>query len=81
VLQVYPQPAANTAILKFGNGWKGTGYLTILTATGGVVGRRVINIESGQASLPVNDLPGGIYFLRINRGGQVVTQKLVVVHP
>jgi hypothetical protein len=80
LLQVYPQPAGNTAILKFSNGWKGVGYLTILTATGGVIGRQVINIDGGQATLPVSDLPGGVYFLRINRGGQVVTQKLVVVH-
>ncbi|HEY8918968.1 MAG TPA: T9SS type A sorting domain-containing protein [Chitinophaga sp.] len=81
LLQVYPQPASNTAILKFSNGWKGVGYLSILTANGGVVGHQVINIEGGQATLPVSNLPGGVYFLRINRGGQVVTQKLVVVHP
>jgi hypothetical protein len=79
-VQVFPQPASNTAILKFSNGWKGVGYVTILTAAGGTVGRQLINIDGGQASVPVSQLPGGLYFLRINKEQQVITQKMMVLH-
>ncbi|KAA2240962.1 T9SS type A sorting domain-containing protein [Chitinophaga agrisoli] len=80
LIQVYPQPANNTAVIKFRNGWKGTGFVTVLTANGTPVGRQVISIENGQASLPVSELPAGMYFLRVNKGGESVTQQLVVVH-
>lgn len=78
--QVYPQPANNTAILKFRNGWKGNGVVTILNVNGTTTGQRMISIEGGQASLPVGDLRSGMYFVRVEQQGRSVTQKLVVTH-
>jgi hypothetical protein len=80
LLQIYPQPAINMAILKFGNGWKGNGLVTILNVNGTAAGQRMINIEGGRASLPVDDLHSGMYFLKVEQQGNSVTQKLVVAH-
>src|SRR5690606_27161578 len=77
---VLPQPAGHTATIKFSDGWKGVGYLTILSAGGTAMGQQLINIEGGQASFPVSHLPGGLYFLRINKGNEVITQKMMVMH-
>lgn len=78
-VKVFPQPASNTATIQFGNGLKGVGYLTILSAGGETVGQQLINIDGGRASFPVNHLPGGLYFLRINTQRETVTQKLMIV--
>lgn len=77
-VDVYPQPAYSTANVRFSEKWQGHGNITILNSTGERIGYQVIN--SNPVSLPVSQLPSGLYLLRIEKGGQVIVKKLLVAH-
>lgn len=78
-VSIFPQPVSHTATLRFGKGWTGMTAITLLSSTGEQLERKMVNIDGNQISLPVSHLPGGIYFVRISNGKQVVTKKLVVM--
>lgn len=82
-LQVYPNPSNGLAQIDY----------TLQTATHvtvdvlNIVGNKVTTLldtypTSGKQQLWLNtaNLPNGLYLVRLNVGGQVTTQKLMVIH-
>ena len=80
---IYPNPAAMSAIIGFTIERASNVSIEAVDFTGKRV-KTILNrqLPEGQfkASWNVNDLPGGIYFIRITVGGSsVLTKKLVVL--
>ena len=65
-VRVFPNPARGDLQIEFSQ--PATGNLELLSAIGQVVRRREL-LSQRQHSLPVADLPRGIYFLRVTDGG------------
>jgi len=77
-VSVFPSPADKIATIKFSNEWKGLTDITILNATGVRVGRQTVSIDGNQVTLPVEQLPAGVYFLRISNRTLITTKRLVI---
>jgi len=77
--QVYPNPAHNTTSLHI-NSNLGKMDVQLVAAAGNVVYRNLLSTTvSGQKlDIPLVNLPGGIYFLKVSTAKGVQTQKILV---
>lgn len=77
-LKVYPNPFSSEAILESKQALR-NGSLSILNAVGQEV-KHLDQLKGTRIALRRDNLPAGIYFLRLSEGNQVVAvQKLVLV--
>ena len=78
---VYPNPASDFAIVKFNIGNDRGAKVTVLDALGKTVFETTETKARGiqEFHLPVSNLSSGIYQIRVQSAGHVVTQKLTVV--
>ncbi|MBL7794418.1 MAG: T9SS type A sorting domain-containing protein [Saprospiraceae bacterium] len=78
-LRVYPNPMENEVNLS--GKWNNTAdlYIKLFAADGGIRRSMVVTPPAGQfaISMPVEDLPSGIYFLSISAGDGVQIFKLI----
>ncbi|SFE11800.1 Por secretion system C-terminal sorting domain-containing protein [Chitinophaga sp. CF118] len=75
---IFPQPADNMATIKFSNDWKGLTDITILNAGGYRVNRQTVSVDGNQILLQVDQLPAGVYFVRISNRTKKTTKRLVI---
>jgi hypothetical protein len=77
--QAYPNPVAVNGILQleFAEA-HGQMNAEILNMQGQVVGRQVLRPVGNQATLPLPELPGGTYLLRVTGTDWIATQKIVI---
>jgi len=83
-LEAYPNPARQRATLRYGLPKEGPVEITVYD----VLGRRVAQVTDGQrqpagrhrAEIGANQLPSGMYFIRMRAGGETKTRKLTVVN-
>ena len=80
-LRVYPNPAAETATLRFGVAEAGPAVLAIYDALGREVARPVDGGVEGvvEASLDASALPAGVYVARLTTASGTETVRLTVV--
>lgn len=82
IIAVYPQPAVSHASVSYVRSGDGAFSLAVYDLAGRCVQHLADDISasagSGTASLNLNALPGGIYFLRMHEGGNVFHRKLVI---
>jgi len=73
-VSMYPNPAATEVTLEFG---KITGTVNVSLID--ITGKTVINTNTNENRLTIsrNDLPAGMYLVRIKAGDQVATTKLI----
>lgn len=77
LIQIYPNPATDIVWINLGNIPDDNIRISLMDMTGktcinrSFTGREVI-------SLPVGDLPAGIYFLRILLNGETITRKIIL---
>lgn len=77
--EVFPNPATEQAILAVAFPQPQTLRLSLIDAAGRVLhGWTVDNATEQHIPLELQDLPGGVYQLRILAGNEVVSRKLVV---
>ena len=74
-LELYPNPAASTVTLK---NLPARGHLTVVDYSGHRL--KSVALESGSQTLPVNDLPDGVYMVLFEYQGKVQREKLIVRH-
>ena len=80
ILNVYPNPAADYAIVDYGfTDWsKGNVYLELCNTLGQTVYTQALPMYSGLQKIDVSNLAGGMYMVFIKRCGAVIaTSKLV----
>jgi hypothetical protein len=72
---IYPNPTRNTFVISFNNPTSSIEHLTIYDVTGRVVHEEAI---LNQESTISNSFSPGIYFIKIEIGGKIMTQKLLI---
>ncbi len=79
-LKLYPNPASNEVQIQFAQPIADRGVLTITSATGQVVKRIELIGQPGQLTIPVStsEWAAGIYLVRLEHGGNVEEQKLLI---
>jgi hypothetical protein len=78
----YPNPFNGKAILKFGLPQAGQVNITIYDVLGRKICTLIDNqLDAGthQISFDASDLASGVYFAKLNTGGQVFAQRLTLV--
>ena len=79
LVSIFPQPATNSATIKFNENWKGATTINIVNQFGAIVSKQSINAESnGTSKLNVASLKSGIYFVHFSNGKNNFTQKLLI---
>ena len=81
-LTVFPNPATATTTVVFELPQAGPVSLTVVDETGRQV-RTVLSEQPTargpqQRPVPLQNLPAGLYFLRLEAGGVIQTEKLIV---
>lgn len=73
ILQVYPNPSAGVFQLEALNKFE---TVAVYNATGGLVYSETVNPQSG--TLDLSGRPNGIYLIKVNSGGNILTQKVLI---
>jgi hypothetical protein len=81
-LLISPNPASNQLTIRLDDFAAGKYALTMNTMNGQAVYQQQIAHPGGQiqSSISVNEVPNGIYFIRLIGEGQSMVQKVVVQH-
>ncbi|MDP1623482.1 MAG: T9SS type A sorting domain-containing protein [Bacteroidales bacterium] len=75
-LKVYPNPADHTVTVELTGSPVHARRSTIMVFN--IFGRQILDLPfSGSITIPVTELPAGIYFIRIGD----VTAKMIILHP
>jgi len=80
-LQVFPNPAADAINLKFNLYDNSSASATLSDITGRVIytfGNDKINNGANEITFPVNDLPNGMYLIRLQTAEGNITKKVIV---
>jgi hypothetical protein len=79
-LQVYPNPATGVFYLKLSNLYRGNVHLQLFDLTGRLIQKQDLRKTETQlqSSLNVENLPSGLYLLRLQQGEKYVMQKLTI---
>ncbi len=77
-LQLYPNPAAQTLHLRVGGLKGGQWVVRLLDARGHVLRQLDFEGNRWESLLPVDDLPSGVYFLRLDNGTERTLRKVIV---
>lgn len=72
-VSIYPNPTTNDLTIKFPANWEGETVITVLNGLGQVV--KIIT--NPNQTFSVNDLPAGMYNLRITNGRQSISKPFV----
>jgi len=75
-MQLVPNPAQNDVKVTFTN-MEGTSYLRIVSVTGQVVYTQTIQEASGTVTVPLNNIPAGVYVVMIQGEKERLTEKLI----
>ena len=74
---IYPNPSPGLFTLIFNNGENTNYAVEIMDMIGNVVYRRD-NVQAGNTAIDIREQPKGIYFVKVQVGGKVYTEKVVL---
>jgi hypothetical protein len=78
-LQLFPNPATNVINLKFNLTDNSPASVTLSDLTGRIVrtvSSNKLNPGNNELCIPVDDLPDGMYIVRLQAPGEIVTRKV-----
>jgi hypothetical protein len=78
---VYPNPATHETAILFESATVSTASINIIDITGKIISSQTITTSAGinKVSMPLQHAEAGIYFVRMEINGQVITRKLNVL--
>jgi len=76
-IKVYPNPASDVANIQFEAAVDEQIVLTVLDSSGKLVKRDLIEVGLTEKQVNMQDLPAGIYYLRLTKGKLVNVYKVV----
>ena len=78
-LVVYPNPIVGATVFELNNNYRGLVSLQVVDVTGRVIrnAKAMKGKQTLQQQLNLQHLPGGLYYLQVEQGGQKTTRKLV----
>ncbi len=79
-LSIYPNPASQQVQVLMNSKNKASSEITILNSMGGMMYKKPVSLTIGKNtfSIPIQNLAGGNYFLRINAGEKLQTAMFTV---
>ena len=77
-MKIFPDPASNVVVIEMKKDVINPVSLSIINAQGKILSEEELNVSDGKLSINVNNLPDGIYFLKIKEGTETSNLKLVV---
>lgn len=78
-LSIWPNPATDVIRVQFGEPVAPNSYIALLNISGQVLFHQVLTTtEDGICTIPVNELPCGIYFVTYTIGNTKVVKQIVV---
>ncbi len=80
-MEIYPNPASNLAIISFEKELMTESVLNVIDSYGRIVKNIQVLPHSSLIEISVNDLPNGLYFVRlVHKNGHSRTLKLLIAH-
>jgi len=76
-IKVYPNPASDVVNIQFETAVDEQIVLTVLDSSGKLVKRDLIEVSLTEKQINMQDLPAGIYYLRLTKGKLVNVYKVV----
>jgi len=76
-VKIYPNPASDIVNIQFESPVDGEIILTIIDSYGKLVRRDLIESTTIEKQINLQDIPAGIYYLRLTRGKLVNVYKVV----
>ena len=76
-IKVYPNPASDVVNIQFEAAVDEQIILTVLDSSGKLVKRDLIEVALTEKQVNLQDLPAGIYYLRLTKGKLVNVYKVV----
>lgn len=76
-IKVYPNPASDVVNIQFEEPADGEVVITLMDSQGKLVKRDLIEKAMTEKQMNLQDLPGGIYYLRMIKGKLVNVYKVV----
>ena len=76
-IKVYPNPASDVVNIQFEAAVDEQIILTVLDSSGKLVKRDLIEVALTEKQVNMQDLPAGIYYLRLTKGKLVNVYKVV----
>lgn len=76
-VKVFPNPASDVLNIRFESPVEGGMEIILLDSNGRLVKRDVIEDQMSEKQLNLQDVPGGVYYLRLNKGKLVNVYKVV----
>jgi len=77
-MRIYPNPASNIVYIALQNTIDQEGTAHIFTASGKLVNQQYIPSNTHNMNMPIDQLPAGIYFIRLQfDNGLYSTQRFV----
>ncbi len=75
----YPNPAQDQITIDLQNLKTGDVHVSLINMSGATIKKNLFNVSEEQAkfSVPVSDLPTGIYIIEISQNGNVIRQRIV----
>ncbi|NNF32890.1 MAG: T9SS type A sorting domain-containing protein, partial [Saprospiraceae bacterium] len=75
-IKVFPNPATTTSIIEVAGNWDRPLIIKVATMDGRIVGSRVINVQNGNVTIPMDELmyktsTQGIYFIVVSTGDKI----------
>lgn len=79
-VDVFPNPASETATLKIASSKGGNATLTVYNALGAIVNNKQVLLTPGKNKIELNveSLPSGVYFANVKTGNTTITKKFIV---
>lgn len=80
VITVYPNPASDVINITTGNPTHENWKIRILNMSGQELVMKIVSKGTTTASIPINNLKGGVYFVQVNDGVNEQTNKVVIAN-
>jgi len=76
-IKVFPNPVSDVVNVQFESPVEGEAVLTIIDSKGNLVKSEMIETTTIEKQINLQDIPAGIYYLRLNQGKLINVYKVV----
>ncbi|MGN6402527.1 MAG: T9SS type A sorting domain-containing protein, partial [Flavisolibacter sp.] len=78
-LEIFPNPSKDQLVMQLNNNYKGKVTIQIVSQSGSVTKNFVFdkNEQLFKTNLSVSELAAGVYFLRVEMGGKLLSKKMI----
>lgn len=77
-IDLAPNPATESVTIRVSASHDGSADIKIVSLTGSVLlSNSIKSVAHGQLTIPVNQIPTGVYFVEVNVNGNKVTKQLI----